>query len=221
MCRIRVSRRCGVTTDLLRRDGGVPAGRAVDHTPCSRWQTHTVIAAVRLEGLGARAVFDGPLICEFSGLCGASAGADAAAGRRRRARQSLVHQHPRFGGNHPRRRAAAVSPPDSPEFNPIELAFAKLKAFFGAARPRSLSKCAIFSPRRWPSSRPRNARAIRHCGYRVLRRNGNCCQNFELTAARIRQRWKGQNNARSSEVIGTKRIHRRPQHQQRQETAFE
>src|SRR5258708_35365879 len=53
---------CGVTTDLLRRYGRSPRGvRLHDHTPCGHWETHTVIAALRLEGLGAPAVFDGPI----------------------------------------------------------------------------------------------------------------------------------------------------------------
>jgi hypothetical protein len=53
---------CGVTTDLLRRYGRSPGGvRLHDHTPCSHWETHTVVAALRLDGLGAPAVFDGPI----------------------------------------------------------------------------------------------------------------------------------------------------------------
>src|SRR5438270_11671490 len=53
---------CGVTTDLLRRYGRSPRGtRLHDHTPCSHWEAHTVIAALRGEGLGASAVFDGPI----------------------------------------------------------------------------------------------------------------------------------------------------------------
>ena len=53
---------CGVTTDLLRRYGRSPSGtRLRDHTPCSHWETHTVVAALRLDGLGAPAVFDGPI----------------------------------------------------------------------------------------------------------------------------------------------------------------
>src|SRR4029077_8218320 len=56
---------CGVTTDLLRRYGRSLGGTRVrDHTPCSHWQTHTVIAALRLEGLDAPAVFDGPIDSE-------------------------------------------------------------------------------------------------------------------------------------------------------------
>jgi transposase len=53
---------CGVTTDLLRRYGRSPRGiRLHDHTPCSHWQTHTVIAALRPDALTAPAVFDGPI----------------------------------------------------------------------------------------------------------------------------------------------------------------
>jgi len=53
---------CGVTTDLLRRYGRSPRGtRLRDHTPCGHWQTHTVIAALRADGVTAPAVFDGPI----------------------------------------------------------------------------------------------------------------------------------------------------------------
>ena len=42
---------CGVTTDLLRRYGRSPGGtRLHDHTPCSHWQTQTVIVGLRLDG---------------------------------------------------------------------------------------------------------------------------------------------------------------------------
>jgi transposase len=59
-------------------------------------------------------------------------------------------------------------PPYSPDFNPIEVAFAKLKAFLRAARPRSdhqvLELVAIaldlFTPRECHNF-------VRHCGYRL------------------------------------------------------
>ena len=60
-------------------------------------------------------------------------------------------------------------PPYSPDFNPIELAFAKLKAFLRAARPRTFDQvCALIADRARASSRPTNAaNYVRHCGYRV------------------------------------------------------
>ena len=52
----------GVATDLLRRYGRSPRGlRLRDYTPCGHWQTHTVVAALRWDGLHAPAVFDGPI----------------------------------------------------------------------------------------------------------------------------------------------------------------
>ena len=59
-------------------------------------------------------------------------------------------------------------PPYSPDFNPIELAFAKLKAFLRAARPRSFDQVVelvrialhLFTPRECLNF-------VRHCGYRV------------------------------------------------------
>src|SRR2546428_5975745 len=59
-------------------------------------------------------------------------------------------------------------PPYSPDFNPIEQAFAKLKAFLRAARPRSFDQVnalvaialGLFTP-----DECRNY--VRHCGYRV------------------------------------------------------
>ena len=52
----------GVTTDLLRRYARSLRGtRIADHTPCSHWQTHTVVAALRPTALTATAVFDGPI----------------------------------------------------------------------------------------------------------------------------------------------------------------
>ncbi len=55
----------GVTTDLLRRYARSLRGTRIgDHTPCSHWQTHTVVAALRPTELTAPAVFDGPIDAE-------------------------------------------------------------------------------------------------------------------------------------------------------------
>ena len=59
-------------------------------------------------------------------------------------------------------------PPYSPDFNPIELAFAKLKAFLRAARPRTFDHvCALIAAalRLFTATECRNF--VRHCGYRV------------------------------------------------------
>ncbi len=59
-------------------------------------------------------------------------------------------------------------PPYSPDFNPIEQAFAKLKAFLRAARPRSFDDvCALVAAalRLFTPTECRNF--VRHCGYRL------------------------------------------------------
>ena len=163
--------KCGVTTDLLRRYGRSPRGTQLrDHTPCSHWETHTVIAALRLKGLGAPAVFDGPI--DNATFC---AYIDQALVPTLRPGDVVVldnlaaHKQPEV--RVAIERAGALLrflPPYSPDFNPIELAFAKLKAFLRAARPRTFdhvcelmaTALALFMP-------DECANYVRHCGYRV------------------------------------------------------
>jgi transposase len=65
-------------------------------------------------------------------------------------------------------------PPYSPDFNPIELAFAKLKAFLRAARPRTFDQVVelvrialtLFTSQEC-------ANFVHDCGYRVSTALGN------------------------------------------------
>jgi transposase len=162
---------CGVATDLLRRYGRSPRGaRLHDHAPCGHWQTHTVIAALRLEGLCAPAVFDGPidnptfLAYVEQVLVPALRPGDVVV------LDNLVpHKQPEV-------RAAIEQvgalirflPPYSPDFNPIELAFAKLKAFLRAARPRTYDQvCRLIAIALELFTPAECAAYARHCGYRA------------------------------------------------------
>jgi transposase len=59
-------------------------------------------------------------------------------------------------------------PPYSPDFNPIELAFAKLKAFLRAARPRTFDQVCALMAAALPLFMPDEcANYVKHCGYRV------------------------------------------------------
>ena len=59
-------------------------------------------------------------------------------------------------------------PPYSPDFNPIELAFAKLKAFLRAARPRTYEQvCRLIAMALDLFAPDECANYVRHCGYRV------------------------------------------------------
>jgi len=56
--------------------------------------------------------------------------------------------------------------------NPIELVFAKLKALFRAARPRTFEQvCAGFATALALTTPAECARYVGHCGYRVTTRS--------------------------------------------------
>jgi transposase len=162
---------CGVTTDLLRRYGRSRRGdRLHDHTPCSHWQAHTVIAALRLDGLGAPAVFDGPIdSASFLAYVEQVLVPTLRPGDVVVLDNLAVHKQPAVRtaiegrGAHLR-----FLPPYSPDFNPIELAFAKLKAFMRAARPRTFDQVNALVAIALGLFTPLECRNyVRHCGYRV------------------------------------------------------
>jgi len=56
----------------------------------------------------------------------------------------------------------------SPDFNPIELAFAKLKALLRAARPRTFDQvCALIAAALDLFTPTECRNVVGHCGYRV------------------------------------------------------
>jgi transposase len=162
---------CGVTTDLLRRYGRSPRGvRLHDHTPCGHWQTHTVVAALRLEGLGAPAVFNGPIDNpSFLAYVEQILVPTLQPGDVVVLDNLVVHKQPEVrAALHAAGAALRFLPPYSPDFNPIELAFAKLKAFLRAARPRSFDQvCALVAAALRLYTSSECASYVRHCGYRV------------------------------------------------------
>ena len=162
---------CGVTTDLLRRYGRSPRGtRLHDHTPCSHWQTHTVIAGLRLDGLTAPAVFDGPIDSPtFLAYVDQVLVPTLRPGDVVVLDNLAVHKQPAI-------RAAIEAagaqvrflPPYRPDFNPIEQAFAKLKAFLRAARPRNFDQvCELIATALRLFTPTECANYVRHSGYRV------------------------------------------------------
>ena len=129
-----------------------------------------MIAALRMDGLHAPAVFDGPidnptfLAYVEQVLVPMLRPGDVVV-----LDNLVVHKQPAV--------QAAIAgagaslrflPPYSPDFNPIELAFAKLKAFLRAARPRTFDHVVelmavalgLFTPHEC-------ANFVQHCGYRI------------------------------------------------------
>ena len=144
--------------------------RLRDYTPYGHWQTHTIVAGLRVEGLTAAAVFDGPLdnptflayveqVLVPTLRPGDVVVLDNLAMHKQAAVQAAIE------GAGARLR---FLPPYSPDLNPIEQAFAKLKAFLRAARPRTFDHVVelmaialdLFSPSECLNF-------VRHCGYRV------------------------------------------------------
>lgn len=161
----------GVTTDLLRRYGRSFRGeRLRDYTPCGHWQTHTVIAALRVDGLHAPAVFDGPLdnptflayveqVLVPTLRPGDVVILDNLAMHKQPEVQAAIEQ---VGAQ------LRFLPPYSPDFNPIEQAFAKLKAFLRALRPRTFDHVVEFVRIALTLFTPQEClNFVRHCGYRV------------------------------------------------------
>jgi len=96
-----------------------------DHTPCSHWQTHTVIATLGVDGVCASGVFDGPIDNEsFLAYVeqilvptlrpGAVVVLDNLAVHKQAEVRAAIE---RVGAS------LRFLPPYSPDFNPIELAF--------------------------------------------------------------------------------------------------
>lgn len=160
---------CGVATDLLRRYGRSPRGvRLHDHTPCSHWETQTFIGALRLEGLTAPAVFDGPIDNpSFLAYVEQILVPSLRRGDVVILDNLAMHKQPDVRAAIERAGAELrFLPPYSPDFNPIELAFAKLKALLRALRPRSFEHVLELVARALPLFTPTECRNyIRHCGY--------------------------------------------------------
>jgi transposase len=160
-----------VTTDLLRRYGRSLRGvRLRDHTPCGHWETHTIVAALRPHGLTAPAVFDGPIDnVSFLAYVEQVLVPTLRHGDVVVLDNLAVHKQPDV-------RAAIEAagarirflPPYSPDFNPIEMAFAKLKAFLRAARPRTFDHVTALTAAALALFTPAECRNyVRHCGYRL------------------------------------------------------
>ena len=161
----------GVATDMLRRYGrSLRGARVHDHTPHHHWQTSTFVAALRVDGLTAPALFDGPM----DGEC-FLAYLDQVLAPTLQPGDVVVMDNlaaHKVDGVRARIEGAGATlrylPPYSPDFNPIELWFAKLKALLRAARRRTVEdlwttvgeSLALFS-----ATECRNY--FRHCGYGV------------------------------------------------------
>ena len=127
-----------------------------------------MIAALRLEGLGAAAVFDGPIDSpSFLAYVEQVLAPTLRRGDVVVLDNLAVHKQPEVRTAIEQVGARVqFLPPYSPDFNPIELAFAKLKAFLRAARPRNFDQVCNLMAIALELFKPDECAAYaRHCGY--------------------------------------------------------
>lgn len=131
----------GAATHMTRLYGRSPKGkRCLDHVPAGHWKTTTFVAGLRVEGLTAPLVLDGPMtgvaflayMRDF--LCptlkpGDTVVMDNLSCHKVRGVQEAIEA---TGAS------LCYLPPYSPDLNPIETVFAKLKALLRKAACRTV-----------------------------------------------------------------------------------
>jgi transposase len=158
------------TTNMARRYGRAPrGGRALDAVPHGRWRTTTIIAALRADGIAAPLVLegalDGPAFLAYVErfLAPALRPGDVLL-------MDNLSSHKVAGVREAVEAAGATLrylPSYSPDLNPIEQVFAKLKAMLRAAAARTTEALWAAVGRLLASFPPAEcARYLAHCGYR-------------------------------------------------------
>ena len=159
----------GANTKMTRTHGRAPVGeRVVGAVPHGHWKTTTFVAALRADGLVAPMVLDGAMTGDVF-----VAYAEQVLAPTLRPGDVVVMDNL---ASH--KRAAAVRaieaagctvaylPPYSPDYNPIELAFAKIKARLRAAELRTIDKVEAFFGTVHDAFTPGECRNyIRHAAY--------------------------------------------------------
>jgi transposase len=159
----------GTSTNMVRRYGRCPRGeRLVDATPWGHWTITTFVAGLRASGLIAPMVLDGPMTGEvFRAYVEQVLVPELQPGDVVVLDNLAAHK---IAGIQEALRAADASllylPPYSPDLNPIEQVFAKLKALLrkAAARTKEALWTAIGELLdRFPAEECQNY--LRNCGY--------------------------------------------------------
>jgi transposase len=157
------------TTNMTRRYGRAPVGeRVVEAVPFGHYKRTTFVAALRRDGLGAAMTVDGSmngdlfvayveqvLLPELR--VGDVVILDNLAAHKRAEARELIES----AGC-----ALIFLPPYSPDLNPIEMAFSKLKALLRKAKKRSVDDLRAFLFEALDAFSPQEcANFFAHCGY--------------------------------------------------------
>ena len=153
----------GTSTNMVRRYGRCPRGeRLVDATPWGHWKITTFVAGLRASGLIAPMVLDGPMTGEvFRAYVEQVLIPELSPGDVVVLDNLAAHK---VAGIREMIQAAGASllylPPYSPDLNPIEQVFAKLKALLRKAAARTRRRSGRQSVNCSTASRRTNARTI-------------------------------------------------------------
>ena len=161
----------GANTAMTRTRGRAPPGeRVVGRVPCGRWETLTMLGAVRLDGVAAAATVpaatDTPVFTSFVSEALVPA-----------LRDGDVVVWDNLGPHRAAGPAGLVEsagaelmplPPYSPDFSPIEPCWSKVKQFLRSAGARDESSLGQAAQRAFASVTPDDTRGwFEQCGYCV------------------------------------------------------
>lgn len=161
----------GVTTEMTRRYGRAPGGQRVrEANPAGHWKTLTLLGAMSVEGLVATMTVEAPTDREVflayleQVLCPRLQPGDVVV-------MDNLSSHKVAGVRELIEAAGAdllYLPPYSPDFNPIEQCWSKLKQALRSAKARSVDALQQALSEAIPTISPDNAQAwFRHCGYHI------------------------------------------------------
>jgi transposase len=159
----------GLTTNLVRRYGRAPLGqRVVDYTPQGHWKTTTFVAALRHDRLTAPMVLDGPLNgAVFLAYLRQVLVPTLSAGDIVVMDNLSSHKTPGVRETIEAAGARLVYlPPYSPDYQPIEQAYAKFKWLVRSAAERTVEGLWSLTGKlldQFPADEC--LRYLQHCGY--------------------------------------------------------
>ncbi len=137
---------CGINTKMVRLYGrSASSERCVDHAPYGHWHTNTFIAGLRNDRIEAPVLFDGPMnTATFLQYVEQVLIPTLKPGDLVICDNLSCHKSPavrealqKLGAD------IKYLPPYSPDMNPIEMAFSKIKAFLKASSPESFQQIVL------------------------------------------------------------------------------
>jgi transposase len=159
----------GALTNLVRTHGRCDQGsRCVSTAPAGHWKVMTAVAAIRLDGLTASATIDCPMNGGAFGVY-----VDRALLPTLREGDVVVmdnlsaHKHPRIRQLIESAGASVLYlPPYSPDFNPIEMIWSKVKRLLRTIAARTIDALHEAFGQALAAVTPKDIQGcFRHCGY--------------------------------------------------------